>query len=454
MFEYIGGVPEDWEPIPHAEWASLPPLPADGLPAGVSAAYVDSCDRLVDRALALGPGPEALMWLTAVPARVLSEQARAHALAELTGITAHVAAVSNELTAAVAGPAPKKLGRFNESFAAHEVSVATRTSVYGADAAIALARDLATVLRASRAAMRRGELTEAQARVLHHATFTLPADIAHAVEARVLARASRQTTKNFKASVTRAVASLDPTFTERSRQARREVEVSHTGFGDGVGQLYVRGPLEVTTAIHMALTAHAVKTKDSLGGTVDQRKLAGLRDWAETAHTAADTPTHHGRVATVNVVIDLATLLGLRNHPAEIPGIGPLPADAARWLLADGAPLRRLITDPLTGHLLDYGTTTYTVPPALADYLIAKNITSATPHSTIDARLADMEHNTPHDQGGPTDPINTTPVERRWHIAKTHGDWTYTKRQDGTVIWRSPSGLTCQIDPYDYRTGP
>jgi hypothetical protein len=57
----------------------------------------------------------------------------------------------------------------------------------------------------------------------------------------------------------------------------------------------------------------------------------------------------------------------------------------------------------------------------------------------------------------PTEALNlrhTTPVERRWHIAKTHGDWTYTKRQDGTVIWRSPSGLTCQIDPYDYRTGP
>jgi hypothetical protein len=40
------------------------------------------------------------------------------------------------------------------------------------------------------------------------------------------------------------------------------------------------------------------------------------------------------------------------------------------------------------------------------------------------------------------------------HRAKTRGDWTYQKHPDGTIIWTSPTGLTCQIDPYDYRLGP
>jgi hypothetical protein len=270
----------------------------------------------------------------------------------------------------------------------------------------------------------------------------------------VLKRAPIQTTGNFRKSVNRAVAALDPNFTKRSKEARAEVEVSHTAFGDGVGQLYIRGPLELTTAINMAMTAYAAKTKDFLGGTVAQRKLAALRDWSEIDLASPDTPRHHRRLPTVNVVIDLATLLGLRNYPAEIPGIGPLPPDAARWLLADGAPLRRLVIDPLTGHLLDYGLTTYVVPPDLADYLIAKNVTSASPHSNVDARLADMEHNLPHDHGGPTDPINVTPVERRWHRPKTHADWTYVKNDDGSVTWTSPSGLTCRVEPHDYRLGP
>jgi hypothetical protein len=131
------------------------------------------------------------------------------------------------------------------------------------------------------------------------------------------------------------------------------------------------------TAIHMALTAYAAKTKDSLGGTVAQRKLAALRDWAEIDLASPDTPRHHGRLPTLNITIDLASLLGLRNHPAEIPGVGPLPADVARWLLADGAPFRRLVIDPVDGRLLDYGRDTYTVSADLADLLIAKNVSSA-----------------------------------------------------------------------------
>lgn len=150
----------------------------------------------------------------------------------------------------------------------------------------------------------------------------------------------------------------------------------------------------------------------------------------------------------------MPTLLGLNNHPAEIPGIGPLPGEATTWLLADGAPLRRLVTDPLTGHLLDYGMTTYPVPPTLADYLIAKHIHSAAPYSQVDAHLTDMEHNTPHHHGGPTNERNATPIDRRWHRAKTHGDWTYTKTEQDIVTWTSPTGLTVRIDPHDYRLGP
>jgi hypothetical protein len=67
-----------------------------------------------------------------------------------------------------------------------------------------------------------------------------------------------------------------------------------------------------------------------------------------------------------------------------------------------------------------------------------------------------MEHNIPHHHGGPTNPTNTTPVDRRWHRAKTHAHWTYQKDPaSGTVTWTSPtSSLTCEIHPYDYRAGP
>jgi hypothetical protein len=109
------------------------------------------------------------------------------------------------------------------------------------------------------------------------------------------------------------------------------------------------------------------------------------------------------------------------------------------------------VTDPLTGHLLDLGRSTYTASPGLAEYLITRNVTSAAPHSMVPATGCDIEHNTPHDQGGHTDRVNATPVDRRWHRPKTHSTWTYQKAADGTIIWTSPTGLTCQIDPHDYR---
>jgi Domain of unknown function (DUF222) len=465
MFEWIGGTPRDWnpgdwnpgdwEPIPDDLLAELPPLPVDGLPDGVDLAYIESCDRIVDYAVAIGPRGPALSLLTSVSPEMLTEAARSIALSQLTEITAHIESARHEMVVAIAGPRPAtKSQRRNENFASHEVSVATTSSVYAADSMIALARDLATVLRASRDAMAAGKLSLAQARTLHHATSHLSADVAQLIEARVLRRAHLQSTGNFSRSVTRAAAALDPDWTARAKSARAAAVVSHTAGPDGMGELFIRGPLEMTTAINMALTAFAARTKDTLGGTVDQRKLATLRDWAEAAVAAPDAPTNHGRLPIVNVVCDLATLLGLQQHPAEIPGVGPIPADVARWLLADGAPLRRLVTDPLTGHLLDYGRTTYKVPSDLADYLIARNVTSAGPHSNVPARVSDLDHGEPYDKGGETNPQNVTPFDRRWHLAKTHGDWTYVKGHDGVVIWTSPTGLTCTIEPHDYRLGP
>jgi hypothetical protein len=328
--------------------------------------------------------------------------------------------------------------------------------VYAADAQIGFARDLAERLQATAAAMADGRITERQARALSEATCHLDVDVAREIEAKLLQFSHRQDLTLFRGSLRRWLAKLDPEFTARATTARAECVVEHTAGDDGTGELYVRGPLEITTAVSMALTAYAAKTRPDLGGTAPQRKLAGLRDLTDRYLASPDCPTRHGRPPAVNVTIDLATLLGLRDGVAEIPGVGAIPADVARWLLADGAPLRRWVIDPDNGQLLDYGTTTYLVPPALADHLIAKNIRSASPHSNILAVGADMEHNIPHHRGGPTNPINTTPIDRRWHRAKTHAGWRYVKDPEtGVVTWRSPtSSLTCQIDPYDYRAGP
>src|ERR1051325_9069076 len=74
----------------------------------------------------------------------------------------------------------------------------------------------------------------------------------------------------------------------------------------------------------------------------------------------------------VQVVVPFDTLTGAAEHPAELVGYGSIPAPLAREIAADSV-WRRLITDPLSGALLDHGRTTYRPPAALADFVRARD---------------------------------------------------------------------------------
>jgi hypothetical protein len=301
-----------------------------------------------------------------------------------------------------------------------------------------------------------GELTARQVTAVHAMTVALGDDTVTEVQHRVLpppgARPGQvRSAASFTRRLRRAVAVCDPAFAEDARAARRDVRVWHDPGWDGTGELGIRAPLEVTTMIHQALTAYAHASKTILGGTTDQRMAVCLRDWAETYLASPGAPTEHGRPPTVEITISADALLGLANTPAQIVGVGDVPAEVARWLLVNGAPHRRLVTDPHTGTLLDYGRTRYTVPRDVVDHLAGLHRTSVAPNSSVPVRSCDIDHTQPWDHGGETEPGNLSPLERRWHRAKTLTGWSYTKARDGTVTWTSPRGQTCTVPPHDHR---
>ncbi|MHB1165073.1 MAG: DNA (cytosine-5-)-methyltransferase, partial [Candidatus Nanopelagicales bacterium] len=113
----------------------------------------------------------------------------------------------------------------------------------------------------------------------------------------------------------------------------------------------------------------------------------------------------------LDVVIDLATLLALRDDPATLPGAGPVAADEARDLIATLPPdaaltLRRLVADPLTGHLLDAGRTTYRIPDPLRAFITARDGTCRFPGCRRRADRCQVDHATPWDHDGTTSPAN------------------------------------------------
>jgi len=95
-------------------------------------------------------------------------------------------------------------------------------------------------------------------------------------------------------------------------------------------------------------------------GPVGARRAEALVGWARQALADPGVKEAAGRPVEAQVIIDLPTLLGLADNPGELAGVGPVPAEVARALAADdGATWRRLVVEPVTGALLDYGTTVY-----------------------------------------------------------------------------------------------
>lgn len=146
------------------------------------------------------------------------------------------------------------------------------------------------------------------------------------------------------------------------------------------------------------------------------------------------------------VTIPATALLGISDHPGVLRGFGPITPDTARTLAADGS-WRRLLTDPVSGALLDYGRTTYAPPQALRDIVITRDKTCRFGPGDIDADRADIDHSTAASDGGDTSDANNGPLHRRHHTGKTLHAWRLRQERPGHYQWISPAGHVYEIEP-------
>ena len=154
----------------------------------------------------------------------------------------------------------------------------------------------------------------------------------------------------------------------------------------------------------------------------------------------------------VGVLIDLPTLLALRDNPAELPGYGPLDPELARALAADNE-WRRFLHDPITGQIVDLGHTKYEPSRKLREFIHARDPKCTYPGCNQQARRSQLDHITPWPQG-PTDRSNLHPLCVHHHNLKTHGNWQVTRDHDsGETTWTSPRGLRA-IAPHPYTPMP
>ncbi|MFB9956338.1 HNH endonuclease signature motif containing protein [Cellulomonas denverensis] len=140
--------------------------------------------------------------------------------------------------------------------------------------------------------------------------------------------------------------------------------------------------------------------------------------------------------AEVRVTVALSTLIGADQEPADLDGHGPIDALTARALAAGGV-WRRLVTDPLSGAVLDVGRTRYRPPKELADHVIARDRTCARPGCTVPATHCDLDHTIPYGDGGTTSAGNLAPLCRRDHLLRTHAGHRIEQTTAGQIVWTS-----------------
>lgn len=350
-------------------------------------------------------------------------------------------------------------------WASAEVAAALRMSRRAADGRVSLAWQLAERLPLTAAALRRGLIDLPRARAIADGTTHLDEAQARLVEERVLGRAEKQTPARLRDSVSRAALRVDPDSAERRRKrARREREVTFQPLPDGLAEVRLVTTAAAARACYDTIAAVGQARSgitDSRG--VDERRadaavallLGAARDRSASNRPTSDAlpsdvpsvdlPAHVP--VQVQVTVSLASLVGLSEAPAELAGYGPVTPTVARELAATAnATWRRLVTDPLSGELLDAGRTTYRPPAGLARFVRARDGRCRFPGCPTPARLADLDHTEPF-PSGPTSAANLGALCRHHHRLKHQTTWQVMPTQGRGLRWRSPFGQVCETVP-------
>jgi hypothetical protein len=413
--------------------------------------------------LAAAPGIKTLGGLIAIDPQELSPAARIDYLAALERQSSWLQAAMQRAIVAVAGISEGKSdGPFTgvDEAEREDVSSALRLSAGTAQMRIDVARTLVNHLPNTCSALATGELSAAHATVIAKETAAAIRDglsefAIFSIEQKAIAHAEFHTPSQVAQQVRSAIAKFAPaTFEEVVEKARDCRRVSCYNDIDGMSTVVAILPAADAQTVMKAIEAFIIKgtlewealneSEASDLRSADMKRADALTAIAGFALAASSEDVAlHRRPITVNVTIDLPTLLGLSENPGQLAGYGAIPASVARALASDGK-WKRFITDPQTGALLDYGRETYQPPQALIDFLIARDRTCRFPGCRRSAALSDLDHAQSWEEGGTTSLENLGALCRRHHLLKTHGGWGIESRADGSCTWTSPLGKIYQ----------
>lgn len=418
------------------------------------------------------PSAKVLAELAAIDPHGLELAARIDYLTALERQTSWLQALMQRAIIAVAG---RQASESNDPIYGideaerEDISTALRLSPTGAQHKIDIARALTNYLPNTCSALAVGEISTAHATAIAREAASalnkgLPDSVIFELEERAIAYSEFHTPTQVGNLVRSVIAKATPRkFEEIVEEARENRTINCYKDVDGMSTVVAILPAEGAQIVMNALDAfvlagdgHRTYSNGSGNGgegsengeeidsrdnrSKDMKRADALVEIA-SRYLASQLSelTPQGRPLTVNVTIDLPTLLGLAENPGELAGYGAIPASVAREIAAD-ARWKRFITEPITGNLLDFGRESYLPPQALKDFLIARDRRCRFPGCRRSAHLSDLDHAQSWETGGETSLQNLGALCRRHHRLKTHGGWKIESFSDGSCTWTSPAG--------------
>jgi hypothetical protein len=255
--------------------------------------------------------------------------------------------------------------------------------------------------------------------------------------------ASRLTTGQLAAKLRRRCIEIDPDAADkRYRRTLEDRRIYASPAPDGTANLY---GLDLPPDRVTAFTRYLDKAARDLrrGGddrTMDQLRADIFLDVLQGIHNPATGPINGG----VHLSVDLTTLAGLDENPGELAGYAPIVADVARQVADEQHRTQWtfIVTDPVTGDIAHSGLIRRRPSRPQRRQIQARHKTCVWPGCRMPSLDCDIDHRTPHGEGGCTHNHNLAPVCRHHHRIRHQAHWNYHRLTDGEHVWTSPLGRT------------
>ena len=314
-----------------------------------------------------------------------------------------------------------------------EVALARKVSRSRGDALLKFSRTLLMDLPNTYAAMKGGDISEEKARVVAKESDWLPREKKHELDERMADRLPEVGVKRLGSEARALAQKLDQqAAVDHLERCVEERSVSVRPAPGNMAYLTALLPMAQAVAAYANLKKSAqtdIATGEAEGRSQNQIAADILVERLTGQDAAAAVPTE------VHLIMQDSSLFGHGEESAWFPGVGPIPAKAARNIIAENEAatfIRRLYTRPEDGQLVRMDSRRREFSGLLRRMVVFRDDVCRSPW--CEAPIKHADHAESAASGGETDWDNSSGLCAACNYLKELGGWRHKATADDLEV--------------------